>query len=108
MPPMTTPAPAPRPRASVLDLPAYVAGRRAESELTAALASNESHHPPLPAVLEVIAHSSAPVNRSPDTAATALGERLAELLGVDFEQTVVGPGSTGVLQQIVTSFCEPG
>jgi histidinol-phosphate aminotransferase len=105
---MTTPAPAPRPRASVLDLPAYVAGRRAESELTAALASNESHHPPLPAVLEVIAHSSAAVNRYPDSAATALRERLAEHLGVGFEQTVVGPGSTGVLQQIVTSFCDPG
>ncbi|MFB2555760.1 histidinol-phosphate transaminase [Herbiconiux liangxiaofengii] len=98
----------PRPRASVLDLPAYVAGRRAESELTAALASNESHHPPLPAVLDVLAHSSASVNRYPDPSATALRERLAETLGVSVDETVVGPGSTGVLQQIVTSLCDPG
>ena len=103
-----TPARAPRPRDAVLALPAYVAGRRAEHELTAALASNESHHPPLPAVLEVLAHSSAAVNRYPDTAATALRERLAELFGVSVDETVVGAGSTGVLQQILASLCDPG
>jgi histidinol-phosphate aminotransferase len=103
-----TPARAPRPRDAVLALPAYIAGRRAEHELTAALASNESHHAPLPAVLEVLAHSSAAVNRYPDTASTALRERLAELFDVTVEETVVGAGSTGVLQQIIASLCDPG
>lgn len=103
-----TPARAPRPRDAVLALPAYIAGRRAEHELTAALASNESHHAPLPAVIEVLAHSSAAVNRYPDTASTALRERLAELFDVTVEETVVGAGSTGVLQQIIASLCDPG
>jgi histidinol-phosphate aminotransferase len=54
------------------------------------------------------------VNRYPDTAATALRERLAEVLGtaagvdVGVDETVVGAGSTGVLQQILSSFCDPG
>ena len=98
----------PSPRAAVLDLPAYVAGRRADSELIAALASNESHFPPLPSVLETVHHAAGSINRYPDNGATLLRERLAERFGVTVDEIAVGPGSTGVLQQIMTSLCDPG
>ncbi|MFB2580201.1 aminotransferase class I/II-fold pyridoxal phosphate-dependent enzyme [Herbiconiux sp. P15] len=99
---------APRPRAAVLDLPAYVAGLRASSELTAALSSNESHYPPLPSVLEEVLRSAATLNRYPDNGAVELRERIALALGVSPQETVVGAGSTGVLQQIVSAVCDPG
>ncbi|MFB2585110.1 aminotransferase class I/II-fold pyridoxal phosphate-dependent enzyme [Herbiconiux liukaitaii] len=121
---------APRPRAAVLDLPAYVAGLRASSELTAALSSNESHYPPLPSVLEEVLRSAATLNRYPDNGAIELRERIAaSLIGtgstgpafggralgaggasghISADQVVVGAGSTGVLQQIVSAVCDPG
>ncbi|WP_066039790.1 histidinol-phosphate transaminase [Herbiconiux solani] len=106
-PPSSSPS-TPSPRAAVLALPAYVAGRRADSELTAALASNESHYPPLPSVLEVVRHSAGTINRYPDNTALPLRTLIAEKLGVEVDETAVGPGSTGVLQQIITSVCDSG
>jgi histidinol-phosphate aminotransferase len=93
-------------RAAVLDLPGYVAGRRAESALTAALASNESHYQPLPAVLDIVRSGALRMNRYPDLAATALRARIAGFLGVSADEVAVGPGSIGVLQQILASVCE--
>jgi histidinol-phosphate aminotransferase len=101
-----TPPPAARP--AVLDLPPYVPGRRADSELIAALASNESHFPPLPSVLQTVQRAAAGINRYPDSAAVQLRERLAERLGTAVGEIAVGPGSTGVLQQILTGFCDAG
>ena len=98
----------PRPRAAVRELPAYVAGRRADSAAIAALASNESHFPPLPSVLAVVAHSASTLNRYPDNAALELRESLADHLDVDTDEVAVGPGSTGVLQQIITAVCDAG
>jgi len=102
------PADLPRPRSTVRELPAYVAGRRADSAAVAALASNESHFPPLPSVLEVVAHSAATLNRYPDNGALELRESIAGHLGVDPVEVAVGPGSTGVLQQIITAVCDAG
>ncbi len=101
-------AESPRPRAAVRELPAYVAGRRADSAAIAALASNESHFPPLPSVLDVVAHSAATLNRYPDNGALELRESIATHLGVDTDEVAVGPGSTGVLQQIITAVCDAG
>ncbi|TAJ48508.1 MAG: histidinol-phosphate transaminase [Herbiconiux sp.] len=102
------PADLPRPRSTVRELPAYVAGRRADCAAVAALASNESHFPPLPSVLEVVAHSAATLNRYPDNGALELRESIAGHLGVDPVEVAVGPGSTGVLQQIITAVCDAG
>ncbi|MEV0638465.1 histidinol-phosphate transaminase [Streptomyces sp. NPDC050619] len=107
---MTNPAvsTAPMPRRTVSVLPSYVAGQRAQSEMIASLASNESHYAPLPSVLDVVAHSAARLNRYPDSGAVVLRERIAEHLGVTAGEVAIGPGSVGVLQQIIVSLCDPG
>ncbi len=95
-------------RAAVAGLPAYVAGRRSASELTAALASNESHYPPLPSVVTAVQAQVLRMNRYPDMAAVGLRERIAAHLAVSVDEIAVGPGSVGVLQQIVTAVCDAG
>ena len=89
-------------------LPGYVAGRRASGALTAALASNESHYEPLPAVLHTVQTAAERMNRYPDMGAVELRERIAEFLAVTADEVAVGPGSVGVLQQILSSMCGPG
>lgn len=98
----------PRVRDVVSQLPGYVAGRHASGDLTAALASNESHYQPLPAVLEIVQRSACRMNRYPDMAATELRERLADFVDVEPGEVSVGPGSVGVLQQILAATCGPG
>ncbi|WP_111766919.1 histidinol-phosphate transaminase [Nakamurella deserti] len=99
---------APALRAAVAGLPAYLAGRRSVSELTAALASNESHYPPLPSVVDVVREQALRINRYPDMGAVELRERIAAHLGATVDEIAVGPGSVGVLQQIVTALCDAG
>ena len=48
------------------------------------------------------------MNRYPDMAAVELRERLARHLGVTAGEVAVGPGSVGVLQQIITGLCDAG
>ena len=98
----------PRLRAAVEALPAYVAGRKATGEDIAPLASNESHYPPLPKVLEAIAAAAGRVHRYPDMATATLRQRLAEVNGVGVEEVAVGPGSVGVLSQLVGALCDAG
>lgn len=100
--------PTPQPRSAVKALPGYVAGRRAQSALTEPLASNESHYLPDPAVLAAIASSAVRANRYPDMASLTLRERLAETYSVDADQIAVGPGSVGVLSQLIGAVCDPG
>jgi len=99
--------PAPQPRPAVAALPAYVAGRRATTALTEPLASNESHFLPLPAVLSAIAGAAVRANRYPDMASSRLRERLASEFEVDPEEVAVGPGSVGVLAQLISAVCDP-
>lgn len=96
------------PRSTVAGLPGYVAGRRATSDLTAALAANESHYPPLPSVLDVVLSSAATLNRYPDPTCEDLRARLATHLGARAEEIAVGPGSVGVLAQVLATVCDPG
>ena len=98
----------PRQRPAVAGLPAYVAGRKATGEQVAALASNESHYPPLPKVLDAIAMASARVNRYPDMATATLRHRIADVVGVSPAAVAVGPGSVGVLAQLIAAVCDPG
>lgn len=76
--------------------------------MTAALASNESHEPPLPTVVDAIAAQAQRANRYPDMGAVALRQALAAHVGVGLEQIAVGAGSVSVLQQIVTAYCDAG
>ena len=96
------------PRQAVLGLPGYVAGRRAASPTTAALASNESHEPPLPGVVEAIVEAGERANRYPDMGCVALREAIAAGVGRPVDEVAVGPGSVAVLQQAITAFCDAG
>lgn len=95
-------------RAAVTGLPSYVPGRRSLGADIAALASNESHYEPLPAATAAVAEAAGRMNRYPDMAAVELRERIARHLGVTAEEVAVGPGSVGVLQQIITGLCDAG
>jgi len=95
-------------RGAVTGLPSYVPGRRSTGADIAALASNESHYEPLPSAVAAVAEAAGRMNRYPDSAAVELRERLARHLGVTPEEIAVGPGSVGVLQQIITGLCDAG
>jgi histidinol-phosphate aminotransferase len=95
-------------RGAVTGLPSYVPGRRSAGMDVAALASNESHYEPLPAATAAVAAAAGTMNRYPDMAAVELRERLATHLGVTADEIAVGPGSVGVLQQIITGLCDAG
>lgn len=95
-------------RGAVAGLPSYVPGRRSAGAHIAALASNESHYEPLPAAITAVAEAAGRMNRYPDMAAVELRERIARHLGVTAEEVAVGPGSVGVLQQIITGLCDAG
>lgn len=95
-------------RGAVAGLPSYVPGRRGAGTDIAALASNESHYAPLPAAAAAVAAAAGTMNRYPDSAAVELRERLARHLGVTAGEVAVGPGSVGVLQQIITGLCDAG
>ncbi|WP_458114006.1 histidinol-phosphate transaminase [Arthrobacter sp. R1-13] len=95
-------------RSEVSSLPAYVPGVRAEAAAMAALASNESHFEPLPSVLNSVFDAAHALNRYPDTSSFALRERIAGQLAATVDEVTVGPGSLGVLNQIISAFCSPG
>jgi histidinol-phosphate aminotransferase len=101
-------AAAPGLRAAVAKLPAYVAGRSAQSELTAALASNESHFAPLPSVIDVISAEAGRIHRYPSMGAVEARQAIARHHGVAADEVAAGPGSSGVLQQIISAVCNHG
>ncbi len=92
-------------------VPAYVAGRPAapvEGLTTYKVSSNENPYPPLGSVFSVIADAAAGVNRYPDMSNVALKEAIAAFHGFEPSCVTVGPGSTGVLVQLVQALCDPG
>ncbi len=93
----------PRLRADLDAVPSYVPGRSVLGAVK--LASNEMPFPPLPAVLDAIAAASSSLPRYPDTAATALAERLAAKHGVDRSQITLGCGSVELCQQLIQITC---
>ncbi|UXM93476.1 histidinol-phosphate transaminase [Paenarthrobacter sp. JL.01a] len=98
----------PRLRSAVSGLPPYVPGRRGAGVDIAALASNESHYSPLPAAAAAVTDAARTMNRYPDMGAVDLRDRIARHLGVTPAEIAVGPGSVGVLQQIITGLCDAG
>ncbi len=91
-------------------LPAYTPGRPAARRGMTAykISSNENPFPPLPSVLDVLRSAAETVNRYPDMAVTALTDALAERLDVPAARIATGPGSVGVLGQLVAATCDPG
>ncbi|MDB1089745.1 histidinol-phosphate transaminase [Streptomyces sp. ACA25] len=99
------------PLRSLLDaLPAYEPsdGVYAGPTRPRLLSANESPHDPLPGIVEAIAAAGATVNRYPDPGCGALTLAIAEALGTDEDQVVVGAGSVALLQTLVQSISDPG
>jgi histidinol-phosphate aminotransferase len=72
------------------------------------LASNESPHPPHPAVVEAIAEAAANVNRYPDPDARALRREIANRHDTDPARIAVSNGSCEILLAAALALCEPG
>ena len=92
-------------------LPAYTPGRpapEAPGRTAYKISSNENPYPPLPSVLEVLRQGAATVNRYPDLAVTALSEAIAATLDVPPARIACGPGSVGVLGQLIAAVCDAG
>ncbi|MFJ8883316.1 histidinol-phosphate transaminase [Streptomyces sp. NPDC102402] len=73
-----------------------------------ALAANETPFGPLPGVAEAIQEEIGRVNRYPDNHGQALTAELAERFGLDPEGVLLGCGSVGVTQQLMTAVAEDG
>ena len=92
----------------VLDtFPPYKPGR-APSAGGHKLSSNESPYGPLPSVAEAIAEAGLGVHRYPDNLAAELTAALAAKFGVPEEHVALGPGSVGVLKQLMEAVSGPG
>lgn len=98
-------------RPALAGVPAYVAGRPAPvvpGLTTFKISSNENPYPPLPSVRALLGEAAGGVNRYPDMNNVELIAAIAGFCGVDPGMVAVGPGSVGVLGQIVTATCDPG
>ena len=72
------------------------------------LSSNESPHGPLPSVAQVIAEAGRTINRYPDNGAEALISAISARFSVPPGHVAVGPGSVGVLKQVIEAAAGPG
>lgn len=95
-----------QPRPVVARLPRYAAGKppaAVDGLASYKLSSNENPLPPLPAVLDAIAHQT-DFNRYPDPLSSRLRGELSAFLGVPAEDIVTGAGSLGALNQLLATF----
>ena len=106
-----TPAPVPRVRSAIRDIPAYVAGKppvARDGVPTYKLSSNENPFEPLPGVVDAAVEAASRMNRYPDMGCTALYQALAERLGVPTSHVAAGTGSVAVLYHLLQAYCDPG
>jgi histidinol-phosphate aminotransferase len=105
------------PRKGVLDTPPYRAGTpisivAREQGLDPAcivkLASNENPLGPSPMALEAIRREASELHRYPDGSAWELTQILAQRLGLNPGQLVMGNGSNEILELVAQAFLEPG
>ena len=99
-------------RSNLRDVRAYrdkeLSHAEGSSEFTFDLSSNELVLPPLPTVLAGIEEGLSRLARYPDPTARDLTEKIARHLCVSASEVAVGPGSAGVLQQILLALCGKG
>ena len=69
---------------------------------------NEVPFPPLPGVLDAVELALEHPQRYPDSSHVALVRDLANRLQVDVANIVIGPGGTGLIQQLLLSAASPG
>jgi histidinol-phosphate aminotransferase len=73
-----------------------------------ALSLNESPFPPLPAVRSALVESIDAANRYPEYLPERLRSLIADHVGVNDEQVVIGDGATGVILQVLHAMTSPG
>jgi histidinol-phosphate aminotransferase len=73
-----------------------------------ALSLNESPFPPLPAVRSTLLRTLDAANRYPEFLPGQLPRMIADRIGVNDDQVVVGPGASGVAMQILHAVTRPG
>jgi histidinol-phosphate aminotransferase len=73
-----------------------------------ALSLNENPFPPLPAVRSALIRSIDAANRYPEFLPGQLRRLVADRVGVDEEQVVLGAGATGVVMQVLHAVTRPG
>ena len=95
-------------RPEVLDLPAYVPGKKGMDADVIKLASNETPFPTLPQVQAVIAAASSGLNRYPDMLATDLVADIALFHEWPDTGIAVGNGSTALIEKILQAVVIPG
>ncbi|ALX67355.1 histidinol-phosphate transaminase [Microbacterium sp. XT11] len=88
-------------------VPAYRQGRSAP-EGASKLSSNESPHPPLPAVVRAVQERLGTINRYPDMSAAALRDDLAARYDVDPALVTVGAGSVELAAQLIHAVAGEG
>ena len=100
----------PRVRPDLEAIPVYRPGRALAPRDARSFkcSSNENPFPPLPSVVAAITAAAAEVNRYPDLGSSRLVEALAHRYRVAADRVVCGPGSVGVLQQLVAAVAAPG
>lgn len=100
----------------VLELVAYQPGKPIEETARelgldphdiVKLASNENPLGPSPKAVEAVVRAAAGVNIYPDGAAFRLRSAIAEFCGVEFDQTVVGTGSSEVIELMCHALLNP-
>ncbi len=73
-----------------------------------ALSLNESPFPPLPAVRSALTRCLDVANRYPEFLPGQLPRMIADRIGVNDDQVVVGPGASGVAMQVLQAVTRPG
>lgn len=86
-------------RSTLEQLPAYIQGKSIAGAIK--LSSNENPYPPLPSVQQAVRDQADTVHLYPDMGAVELTARIAERLGVQPAEVVLGSGSVESLAQLV-------
>ena len=73
-----------------------------------ALSLNENPFPPLPAVRSALIRSIDAANRYPEFLPERLRCLIADHIGIDADQVVLGAGATGVVMQVLLALTYPG
>lgn len=100
----------PAPRASVMQIEAYVPGKSAASGVAKVhkLSSNETPLGPSPRAIEAIKGSLESLALYPDGSATKLREAIAAKYGLDPDRIICGAGSDELLSLITHAYVGPG
>ena len=104
-----TPVARPVPRASILDIDAYVPGKsKAAGTTLHKLSSNETPLGPSPKAIAAYRACAADLERYPDGAAMALRAAIAEVHGLSEDRIICGAGSDEILNLIAQAYISPG